>query len=142
MAIRRIAAVCGAGRGKTSGAAQACISCILGLFRLDRAAGGTDLRRVLDERFTMRVAHQIREKLTAALNPERLEIADESHRHAGHAGSRPGGETHFRVEVVAAAFQGKSRLERQRLVYAALKDEMSHQIHALSLVTRAPGEAG
>jgi BolA protein len=90
----------------------------------------------------MRVAHQIREKLTAALNPERLEIADESHRHAGHAGSRPGGETHFRVEVVAAAFQGKSRLERQRLVYAALKDEMSHQIHALSLVTRAPGEAG
>jgi BolA family transcriptional regulator, general stress-responsive regulator len=78
----------------------------------------------------------------AALNPERLEIADESHRHAGHAGSRPGGETHFRVEVVAAAFEGKTRLERQRLVYAALKDEMSQQIHALSLVTRAPGEAG
>ena len=88
------------------------------------------------------VAHRIRERLTAALNPVRLEIVDESHRHAGHAGSRPGGETHFRVEVVAAAFQGKSRLERQRLVYAALKDEMSQQIHALSLVTRAPGEAG
>lgn len=89
----------------------------------------------------MIMAHRIREKLTAALNPDRLEIVDESHRHAGHAGSRPGGETHFRVEVVAAIFQGKNRLERQRLVYAALKDEMSQQIHALSLVTRAPGEA-
>ena len=89
----------------------------------------------------MIMAHRIREKLTAAFNPDRLEIVDESHRHAGHAGSRPGGETHFRVEVVAAIFQGKNRLERQRLVYAALKDEMSQQIHALSLVTRAPGEA-
>ena len=90
----------------------------------------------------MSMVHRIRENLTAALHPDRLEIVDESHRHAGHAGSRPGGETHFRVEVVAAAFEGKSRLERQRLVYAALKDEMSQQIHALSLVTRAPGEAG
>jgi BolA protein len=90
----------------------------------------------------MSMAHRIREKLTAALNPERLEIVDESHRHAGHAGARPGGETHFRVEVIATAFQGKSRLERQRLVYAALKDEMSQQIHALSLITRAPGEPG
>jgi len=90
----------------------------------------------------MRVAHRIREKLTAALHPERLEITDESHRHAGHAGARPGGETHFRVEVVAIAFAGKSRLERQRLVYALLKEELAEQVHALSLVTRAPGEAG
>jgi BolA protein len=89
----------------------------------------------------MSVAHQIRDKLTSKFNPTRLEIVDESHRHAGHAGARPGGETHFRVEVVAAAFEGKSRLERQRLVYAALKEEMSQQIHALSLITRAPGEA-
>jgi BolA family transcriptional regulator, general stress-responsive regulator len=89
----------------------------------------------------MSVAHRIRDKLTSALNPTTLEIVDESHRHAGHAGARPGGETHFRVEVVAAVFQGKSRLQRQRLVYAALKEEMSQQIHALSLVTRAPGEA-
>jgi len=88
----------------------------------------------------MSVAHQIREKLTSALNPIKLEIIDESDRHAGHTGARPGGETHFRVEVVATAFEGKSRLERQRLIYAALRDEMSHQIHALSLVTRAPGE--
>ena len=90
----------------------------------------------------MAVAHRIREKLTTALHPERLEIVDESHRHAGHVGARPGGETHFRIEIVATAFQGKSRLERQRLVYALLKDEMSQQIHALSLVTRAPGEPG
>ena len=89
----------------------------------------------------MNVAHRIRDKLTSALNPTTLEIVDESQRHAGHAGARPGGETHFRVEVVAAVFQGKSQLERQRLVYAALKEEMSQQIHALSLVTRAPGEA-
>ena len=90
----------------------------------------------------MHVAQRIREKLTSALNPTRLEVVDESHRHAGHAGARPGGETHFHVEVVAAAFQGKSRIERQRLVYSALKEEMSEQIHALSLVTRAPGEPG
>ena len=90
----------------------------------------------------MPVAHQIREKLMSALHPEHLEIVDESHRHAGHVGARPSGETHFRVEVVAAVFQGKSRLERQRLVYALLKDEMAQQIHALSLVTRAPGETG
>jgi BolA protein len=90
----------------------------------------------------MHVAQRIREKLTSALNPTRLEVVDESHRHAGHAGARPGGETHFHVEVVAAAFQGKSRIERQRLVYGALKEEMSEQIHALSLVTRAPGEPG
>ena len=89
----------------------------------------------------MSVAHQIRDKLTSEFNPIKLEIVDESHRHAGHAGARPGGETHFRVEVVAAAFQGKSRLERQRMVYAALKEEMSQQVHALSLVTRAPSEA-
>ena len=89
----------------------------------------------------MRVADRIRAALTAALAPESLVIADESPRHAGHAGARPGGETHFRVEIVSAAFEGKSRIERQRLVYAALASEMTGQIHALSLVTRTPGEA-
>jgi BolA protein len=88
----------------------------------------------------MRVATQIRSKLTAAFSPSRLEIVDESHRHKGHVGARPNGETHFRVEIVSDAFQGKSRLERQRLVYAALAEEMSHDIHALSLVTRAPDD--
>jgi BolA protein len=88
----------------------------------------------------MRVAALIRSKLTAALSPSRLEIVDESHHHKGHAGARPNGETHFRVEIVSDAFQGKSRIERQRLVYAALAEEMAHDIHALSLVTRAPGD--
>lgn len=89
----------------------------------------------------MRIADLIRSKLTAALSPSRLEIVDESHHHKGHAGARPKGETHFRVEIVSDAFRGKSRIERQRLVYAALAEEMSHDIHALSLVTRAPGDA-
>ena len=89
----------------------------------------------------MLVAGRIREKLSSAFNPIRLEVIDDSQRHAGHAGARPGGETHFRVEIVAAAFQGKSRLERQRLVYAALATELENQVHALSLVVRAPGEA-
>jgi len=88
----------------------------------------------------MRVADRIRSKLTAALQPSHLEIVDESHRHKGHAGARPNGESHFRVEVVAETFRGKSRLERQRLVYAVLQEEMSSDIHALSLVTRAPNE--
>jgi len=89
----------------------------------------------------MRVAAQIRTKLTQAFHPEHLEIIDESSRHAGHAGARPGGETHFRIVITAAAFRGLGRLQRQRLVYAALAEEMSNPVHALSLVTRAPGEA-
>src|ERR1700751_5946160 len=138
MAIRRIPAVCGGRLGKTSGAAQDCISCILPSPRLDRTGSGIEPHPGSKETLTMPVAHRIREKLQAALTPIKLEIEDESARHAGHAGARPGGETHFRVEVVAAVFDGKSRLERQRLVYAALKEEMAQQIHALSLVTRAP----
>lgn len=89
----------------------------------------------------MRVAARIRAKLTAALTPERLEIVDESHRHAGHAGARPGGETHFRVEIVSAAFEGQPRLLRQRRVHEILSDELESHIHALSLVTLTPAEA-
>lgn len=89
----------------------------------------------------MRVAERIRAKLTAALAPERLEIIDESHRHAGHAGARPGGETHFRVEIVSAAFEGQPRLLRQRRVHEILSDELKSNIHALSLVTLTPAEA-
>lgn len=84
---------------------------------------------------------RIREKLAAALQPVRLEIYDDSHRHRGHAGSRPDGETHFRVEVVAASFAGKSRLERQRAVYAALADELKERVHALQITALAPDEA-
>jgi BolA family transcriptional regulator, general stress-responsive regulator len=85
------------------------------------------------------VAETLRRKLIEALAPEHLTIVDESHRHAGHAGTRPEGETHFRVEIVAAAFAGKSRLEQQRLVHQALAEELASRVHALSLATRAPG---
>jgi BolA family transcriptional regulator, general stress-responsive regulator len=88
----------------------------------------------------MSMKERIREKLAAALAPVRLEIYDDSHRHLGHAGSRPGGETHFRVEVVAASFAGKSRLERQRAIYALLADELKERIHALQITALAPDE--
>lgn len=88
----------------------------------------------------MKVAESIRAKLTHALSPARLTIVDESHRHAGHAGSRPEGETHFQVSIVASAFHGKSRLERQRMVYGVLAEELADRVHALSLKTLTPEE--
>lgn len=89
----------------------------------------------------MTTVNIIHEKLTAAFRPDVLEITDESALHAGHAGARPGGGTHFRVRIVASAFEGASRIERQRRVYAALADELKAQVHALALVTLTPGEA-
>jgi BolA protein len=89
-----------------------------------------------------RIAAAIERKLTDAFAPARLAVIDESHRHAGHAGARPEGETHFRVELVSAAFAGQSRVARQRLVYAALADELRTHVHALQLTTLAPGEEG
>lgn len=87
------------------------------------------------------VASTIEAKLRAALSPARLDIVDESAMHAGHAGARAGGETHFRVEVVAQAFAGKSRLERQRLVYGVLADELAGPVHALSVRALTPSES-
>ena len=89
----------------------------------------------------MAMADIIRDKLTTALSPAELEVEDDSARHHGHSGSRPGGETHFNVRIVSSAFSGLSRVERQRRVYAALADEMQAQIHALALVTLTPDEA-
>ena len=88
----------------------------------------------------MNVAETIRHKLTARFTPIRLDVIDESHRHAGHAGARPEGETHFNVTITSAAFAGLGRVARQRLVYDALKEELASRVHALSLTTRAPGE--
>jgi BolA protein len=88
----------------------------------------------------MDVAEIIRSKLTEALSPLRLEIVDDSAKHQGHAGWRPGGETHFNVTVVSAAFDGKSRVERQRMVYGILAAEMADRVHALALTTRTPAE--
>lgn len=88
----------------------------------------------------MTVAETLQRKLTEAFQPTRLSIVDDSHKHAGHAGARPGGESHFSVEIVSPAFAGKSRVERQRLVYAILAAELREQVHALALRTLAPGE--
>ncbi len=88
----------------------------------------------------MTVAETIRAKLTERLAPARLDIVDESARHAGHAGAHPDGETHFAVTIVAAAFAGQNRVARQRLVYQVLAEELATRIHALSLTTLAPGE--
>lgn len=93
-----------------------------------------------NEENPMQVRDAIERNLQESLRPARLAIEDESHRHAGHAGARPEGETHFRLTVVAEAFAGKSRVERQRMVYAALKDLMATRIHALSLATLTPSE--
>jgi len=88
----------------------------------------------------MSMAAQIEQKLRSALAPQRLEIRDDSSRHEGHAGWRPGGGTHFHVEIVADAFTGRNRVDRQRLVYDLLKEEFEAGLHALQLVTRAPSE--
>src|SRR5689334_20672905 len=89
----------------------------------------------------MTVAETIHRKLTDQLAPLRLDIVDESYRHAGHAGARPEGETHFAVTIVSAAFAGLNRVARQRLVYQILADELATRVHALSLTTLAPGDA-
>ena len=88
----------------------------------------------------MRVADIIREKLSARFAPTRIEVIDESHRHAGHAGARPEGETHFALTIVSVAFSGESRVARQRLVYQTLAEEIATRVHALSLTTLAPDE--
>jgi len=90
----------------------------------------------------MSIAETIRTKLTERLAPTRLVVLDESHRHAGHAGARPGGETHFNVTVVSAAFSGLNRVARQRLVYQTLSEELAGGVHALSLTTTTPDEDG
>ena len=88
----------------------------------------------------MSMIETIEHKLTVALAPTLLNVVDDSARHEGHSGHRHGGETHFSLKIVSPAFTGLSRVERQRRVYAALADEMKSQIHALALVTLAPGE--
>ena len=89
----------------------------------------------------MTTIDRLRARLTENFNPIRLDIVDESARHAGHAGSRPGGETHFRVTIVSAAFTGQNRVARQRAVYAVLADELAGQVHALSLTVLTPAES-
>jgi BolA protein len=88
------------------------------------------------------VAISIDNKLRARFAPARLSVEDESSQHRGHAGHREGGESHFKVEIVSDAFEGKNRVARQRLVYDALKDEFAAGLHALALTTLTPAEDG
>ena len=82
----------------------------------------------------------IRDKLTAAFEPTRLEIVDDSARHAGHTGARDAGESHFNVTIESSAFSGTPRVARQRMVYRALAEELAGPLHALSVKALAPGE--
>jgi len=84
--------------------------------------------------------HHIEAKLREALSPDALHVVDDSARHAGHAGSRPDGGTHFQVSVVSHRFEGLSRVARHRLVFDILKDEMQSHVHALNIVARTPEE--
>ncbi len=93
-------------------------------------------------RTAMTTRDVITEKLNTAFAPQSVEVVDESHQHAGHAGHRPGGETHFRVYIVAEAFRGKSRLERHRMINATLVSELQNGVHALAIHASAPGEGG
>ena len=88
----------------------------------------------------MRTADIITEKLTGAFTPTSLRVEDESHQHEGHAGHRPGGQTHFRVYIVAEAFRGKSRIERHRMINATLADELEGGVHALAIHAKSPEE--
>lgn len=93
------------------------------------------------------IAAEIRRKLTEGLSPTRLEIDDDSWRHAGHhheggMDAKPGGESHFNLLVVSPAFEGQGRLARQRMINGLLAEELSGPVHALSIRALAPGEAG
>ena len=90
----------------------------------------------------MHTADVITEKLTAAFAPESLRVEDESHQHEGHAGHRPGGQTHYRVYIVAEAFRGKSRIDRHRMITQTLAQELAGGVHALAIHASAPGEGG
>jgi len=86
------------------------------------------------------MADMLRSKLQQSFAPEQLDVVDDSARHAGHRPDHPGGESHFNVTIVSAAFQGMGRVERQRRVYAVLAEELAGPVHALQLTALAPGE--
>jgi BolA protein len=88
----------------------------------------------------MTVKNAITNKLQEAFAPESLDVVDESHLHEGHSGHRPGGETHFRLYIVSIAFEGKSRIERHRMINATLAAELEGPVHALAIKAHAPEE--
>ncbi len=89
----------------------------------------------------MSVAEIIKQKINARLSPSVLEVTDESHLHAGHAGAPEGGESHFRILVVSEQFEGVSRVARQRMINDILREELDGPIHALAMKTQTPAEA-
>ena len=88
----------------------------------------------------MRAVEKIEIKLRDAFSPTYLEVNDQSHMHAGHAGAPEGGESHFNVVIVSASFEGMSRVARQRMIHQALKEDLASYIHALSLDVKSPAE--
>jgi len=90
----------------------------------------------------MRTEDRMAQKLTEAFAPQSLKVVDESHQHEGHAGHRPGGQTHFRVYIVSELFKGMTRLQRHRLINRTLADELGGGVHALAIHAAAPGEGG
>ena len=86
------------------------------------------------------VAAEMLRRLNSALSPRAIELIDDSEQHRGHGGYNPAGESHFSLRIESAAFAGKNRVERQRMVYAALGDLMRERVHALSIRASAPGE--
>jgi BolA protein len=94
----------------------------------------------MNEACTGPVATEMRRRLEAALDPSLLVLTDDSEQHRGHGGYNPAGESHFSLIIESAAFAGKSRVERQRMVHAALGDLLEERVHALSIRARAPDE--
>lgn len=86
------------------------------------------------------VKQTLESKLSDALQPELLELTDESHLHAGHAGANPDGESHFRLYIVAPAFKGKRRIDRHRMIHTILSEELAGRVHALAIRAYAPDE--
>ena len=90
----------------------------------------------------MQTVDVISRKLTEALAPQSLRVIDESHQHEGHAGHRPGGQTHYRVYIVSETFKGKTRIDRHRMINQILSSELATGVHALAIHATAPGEGG
>jgi len=94
----------------------------------------------MNARTTGPVATEMLARLNSALSPTRIELTDDSEQHRGHGGYNPAGESHFTLTIESAAFAGKNRVQRQRMVYAALGQLMRERVHALSIRASAPGE--
>jgi BolA protein len=86
------------------------------------------------------VATEMLRRLNSALSPTKVDLIDDSEQHRGHGGYNPAGESHFSLKIESAAFEGKSRVERQRMIYGALGDLMDSRVHALSIRASAPGD--